>query len=178
MPYPNQNPNVFDGPGQDESFYPKPPSHWVDVLRNYLRDFAPKNILRNQEFESTPEQLELAWGLALMHWNQTPPTFGAVGFLNHPKRLFLLYKAAIEVVRMVSFELMRNELDYTDGDERYNINSQYRAMLDWATRLDTEYKDLLSKAKTEINASAGWGGSTSEFGLHLSQLNRASAGLD
>jgi hypothetical protein len=147
-------------------------------LRTYLRDFAPKNILRNQEFESTPEQLELAWGLALMHWNQTPPTFVGVGFLNHPKRLLLLYKAAIEVVRMVSFELMRNELDYTDGDERYNINSQYRAMLDWATRLDTEYKEILMRSKTEINSSAGWGGSTSEFGLHFPQLNRASAGLD
>ena len=178
MPYPSQNPNVFDNPNQDESFYPKPPKHWVDVLRTYLRDFAPKNILRNQDFESTPEQLELAWGLALMHWNQTPPTFIPVGFLTHPKRLLLLYKAAIEVVRMVSMELMRNELDYTDGDERYNINSQYRAMLEWSTRLDTEYKDLLLKSKTEINSSAGWGGSTSEFGLHFPHLSRASVGLD
>ena len=178
MPYPNQNPNVFDAVGQDESFYPTPPKHWVDVLRMYLRDFAPKNLLRNQEFESTPEQLELAWGIALMHWNQTPPTFVPVGFLNHPKRLFLLYKAAIEVVRMVSFELMRNELDYTDGDERYNINSQYRAMLEWSNRLDVEYKELLTRAKTEINSSAAWGGSASEFGLHHNQLNSAASGLE
>jgi len=178
MPHPSERPNNFDSPETEDSFYPKPPKDWVEVLKLYLRDIAENNILLNQEAESRPEMLELAWGIALMDWNESSPRLRSVGFHDHPFRTGLLYKAAIETIRSVSIAMMRNELDYQDGDERYAINSQYRAMMQWANQLDEEYKQGKQRIKTELNSSLAWGGCSSEFGLIFPNLSRSAVTMD
>lgn len=178
MPGPNQRPNNFDNPQPEEPFYPRPPKDWVEVLRMYVRDISENNILLNQELESRGDQIELAFGLALMDWNQTSPRLGPVTFKTHPWRTGLLYRAAIEVIRSVAIGMMRNELDYQDGDERYAINSQYKAMLSWADSLRAEYEEGKRRIKTELNSSGAWSGNSSEFGLHFPNLARSSISVD
>ncbi len=178
MPKPNERPNNFDAPLPQEDMFPeKPPKNWLETLRLYLRDIAEKNILLNQDEESDAKQLELAFAIALNDWNSSSPRLTTVTYHTHPWRTGLLYRAAIEVIRSVSICMMRNELDYQDGDETYQINNQYRSMLAWSNELLTEYNAGKQRVKTELNSSNAWGGSASEYSWMFPNLNRSSVHL-
>lgn len=179
MASPNDRPNVFDAPAVvPASFYKKPPKTWVDALKLYVRDFASDNILLNQLDESTVEQYEMAWGLALDWWNNSSPRLAPVGYLSHPFRSGLMWFAAAILMRSVVMRQMRNELDFTDGGVAGRINTQWKNMLAWAEGLHAEAKEGMARVKTELNSSLAWGGSSSEFGAYFPSLNRSSAGAD
>lgn len=146
------------------SFHPIPPQFFVDELRFFLRDNAPENVLLDLRLESKDSDLARAWGLALMDWNETPPTIRKVGFANHPAPYHLMLKAATIAIRTVAIWLMRNEMEYQDGDQSFRINHQYRSMLAWADNYKQDYELGKRRIKAEANVRQVFGGSSSEFG--------------
>ena len=152
------------------SFHPIPPQFFVDELRFFLRDNAPENILMDLREESTNQDLSRAWGLALMDWNETPPLLRRRTFANHPAPYHLLLKAASLAINTVSLMLMRNEMEYQDGDQSFSINKQYKAMLAWASELKQDYTVQKARVKAELNVAQVFGGSGSEFGNQFREI--------
>ena len=152
------------------SFHPIPPQFFVDELRYFLRDNAPENILLDLRLESKDEDMRRAWGLALMDWNETPPRIRSVTFASHPAPYHLMLKAAAIAIKTVAIWLMRNEMEYQDGDQSFKINHQYRSMLGWAESYLQDYNAGKARIKAELNVRQVFGGSASEFGASFRQL--------
>jgi len=152
------------------SFHPIPPQFFVDELRFFLRDNAPENVLLDLRLESKDADLQRAWGLALMDWVETPPRIRSVTFANHPAPYHLMLKAAAIAIKTVAIWLMRNEMDYQDGEQSFKINHQYRSMLGWAADYLQDYNAGKARIKAELNVKQVFGGSSSEFGASFRQL--------
>lgn len=161
-----------DSVGLNRRFmFPVPPQYFVDELRFFIRDSAPENILLDLRSESDDDQLRRAWGRALMDFNETPPRFRTpYTFQTCPVPYLLLKKAAAETIRSVVMWYIRNELQYTDGDQNFSLNHQWRPFLEFANQLNGEYESEKRRVKTEINALQVFGASPSEFGLRFAEL--------
>lgn len=151
--------------------FPVPPYYYVDELRFYIRDSAPENILLDLRSESDDDQLRRAWGRALADFNETPPRFRTpYTFQTCPAPYLLLKKAAAEAIRSVIFSYIRNELQYTDGDQNFSLNHQWKPFLELANQLNAEYEQEKHRVKYEINAQQVFGASPSEFGMRFAEL--------
>ena len=175
MPSPNKNRSHITqaDTGFDRiepSFYPVPPKSWVKALRMFLRDHPECNILYDNDYEHKDEDLETAWGLALLNWIESPPRLAPVGYLGHPARGTLLALAAYYAVISVNLKLMRNELAYQDGDQSFSLNHQYKAMTSWAQELKERALNDMKMIKGEENAQQVFGGTNSEFGHFFREL--------
>lgn len=161
-----------DSIGKNRRFmFPVPPQYYVDELRFYLRDNAPENILLDLRSESDDDQLRRAWGRALTDFNETPPRFRVMyTFQTCPAPFLLLKKAAAEAIRSVVFSYIRNELQYTDGDQNFSLNHQWRPFLELGNQLNQEYEMEKKRVKMEINAMQVFGASPSEFGMRFAEL--------
>lgn len=172
-PSPDYQSDNFDGARIGKgSFWPTPPDEWVFALRDHMRDFARSNDLLDFHEESTDKQLRDAWGKALVDWNTTPPLIPAVTFLAHPARGLLITRAAIEVMQSVSFDRMRNELEFNAGNVTYNTRNQWQKYERKISSLSEEYENKKSAIKVSINIGRGFGESFSEFariGMGLDQ---------
>jgi len=154
----------------EPSFYPVPPKSWVKALRRFLRDRPECNILYDNDYEHKDEDLEDAWGLALLTWIESPPRIAPVKFADHPARGTLLIIAAYYAIQSVAMKLMRNELAYQDGDQSFSLNHQYKSMVGWAEGLHQRALQEMKLIKGEENAQAVFGGSNSEFGQYFREL--------
>lgn len=175
MASPNQNRSHTQEPDggfdrQEPSFYPVPPKSWVKALRMFLRDRPECNILYDNDYEHKDEDLEAAWGLALLTWIESPPRITPVGYLAHPARATLLLLAAYFAIQSVNLKLMRNELTYQDGDQSFSLNHQYKAMTAWAQEQRERALSEMKLIKGEENAQQVFGGSNSEFGHFFREL--------
>lgn len=176
MASPNSNRSNTTGPDtgfdrQEPSFYPVPPKSWVNALRMFLRDNPECNILYDLDYEHKDADLETAWGLALLNWVETPPRLAPVNFINHPARGVLLLWAAYYAITSVNLKLMRNELQYSDGDQSFSLNHQYKAMMQWGEGLRQRAETETKLIKGEINVQQAFGGSNSEFGHYFRELS-------
>jgi len=149
-----------DGRG---SFWPTPPHEWIEALRDYLRDYAEDNDLLDFTQEHSDAQLRKAWGKALVDWNSSPPLIPAVNFTAHPARFLLLLKACVEVLRSVSFKLMRNEVSFNAGSVSYDIRVQWQRYERAIGALTDEYEQKKAAVKVAINMGRAFGDSFSEF---------------
>lgn len=169
MASPNRNRSHIKQPDMEfdrtePSFYPVPPQSWVQALRMFLRDRPECNILYNNDYEHSQDDLETAWGIALLTWIESPPRITPVGFQAHPARGTLLLLAAYYAITSVNLKLMRNELAYQDGDQSFSLNHQYKAMTAWANEQKERALTEMKLIKGEENAQQVFGGSNSEFG--------------
>jgi hypothetical protein len=155
---------------QEPAFYPVPPKSWVRALQMYLRDRPECNILYDCDYEHSVEELEAAWGLALLNWIESPPRISPVRYLDHPARGVLLLLAAYYAIMSVNLKLMRNELAYQDGDQSFSLNHQYKAMTGWAQEMRQSAIQEMKLIKGEENAQQVFGGSNSEFGHYFREL--------
>lgn len=181
MASPNSNRSNIKQPDtgfdrQEPSFYPVPPKSWTKALRMFLRDRAECNILYDLDYEHSDDDLEAAWGLALLLWVESPPRIAPVMFLDHPARGTLLLIAAYYAIQSVSMKLMRNELAYQDGDQSFSLNHQYKAMMQWAEGIRQRAESEMKLIKGEENAQAVFGGSNSEFGHFFRELSGDGSG--
>lgn len=156
--------------GTVPSFYPVPPEYFVTALRNYLRDFRNRNLMFNLDYAHTPEQLREAWGRALLDFNETPPRFTRVFTFSNAPRYILLKKAASEALFSLVNYMQLNETAYQDGDQSFQINAQWKSLIQEANRLNEEYKQERMRIKAEMNANLVFWGSHSEFGNYFRDL--------
>ena len=154
----------------EPSFYPVPPKSWTKALRMFLRDRPECNILYDNDYEHSQEDLEAAWGLALLTWVEAPPRLTLVKFVDHPARGTLLLIAAYYAIQSVAMKLMRNELTYQDGDQSFSLNHQYKAMMGWAEGMQARAMNEMKMIKGEANAQLVFGGSNSEFGNYFRDM--------
>lgn len=160
----------------EPAFFPVPPKSWSRALRMFLRDRPECNILLDGDYEHSDEEIEAAWGFALLAWIESPPRLPPVSFLDHPARGTLLAIAAYYAIISVNLKLMRNELQYQDGDQSFSLNHQYKAMTQWAESIRQRALQEMKLIKGEENMNLAFGGSNSEFGHFFRELSGDGSG--
>lgn len=135
------------------------------LLRLFLNDTPELNrLIRTQE--SDDAHLDLAIRLAIDDYNVTPPPLGVYTIENFPSIWFLIYGAAINVLRSAGLLQSRNELAYSSGGVSVRIFDKTQNYQSWILQFAAEYERKKVNFKMSMNiANAMAGGVPSEYSV-------------
>lgn len=134
---------------------------FVQMVRAYLRDFAPLNrLLRGEE---TTDRM-IAWALldAMADFNGTPPmigTFGIEDFLAYNQQALLMRMVVISTIESVGLLQTRNHINYSDGGISLGVNDKTPMLMGWLKyyRAITEQMKVRVKVQLNIESILGAG---------------------
>ena len=124
----------------------------INMLRAYMRDFAPINRLIDGE-ESKDRDLALAIYRALEDFNGTPPPI-ALNLQqvidNHLVDL-LLRGAACKLMESVVLNYARNEVQFTDAGVSVKISDKFPIFMNWYGVMKPQYDQDKQQTKYSLN---------------------------
>ena len=134
---------------------------YVQIIRNYLRDFPQLNrLIRGEE---TSNRM-IAWAVvdALDDINNSPPLISHYQLSTFPYPGLLWRGAVITILESVGLLQTRNQLSYADGGIRVSVSDKTPLIQAWLGIFRGNYEAKKSRWKIAQNIDAALGGT----GLH------------
>lgn len=149
----------------------------INMLRAYVRDFAPLNRLLANE-ESKDRDLALAVYRAVEDFSGTPPPnyYTLQTLIQHHKMDLLLRGAACKLIESVVFQYARNEISFTDAGVSVKISDKAPIFINIYGMLLNQWTAEKKETKISMNmmdiVTSYPSGVFSEFWLVNSILNQ------
>ena len=147
----------------------------INMLRAYVRDFAPINRLLDGE-ESKDRDLALAVYRALEDFNGTPPPvhLNLQQVIDNHLVDLLLRGAACKLMESVVLNYARNEVQFTDAGVSVKVSDKFPIFMNWYGTIKPQWDVEKQQAKYSLNmneiVSTEAGGLFSEYWLINSLL--------
>lgn len=124
----------------------------INMLRAYVRDFAPLNRLLDGE-ESKDRDLAFAIYRALEDFNGTPPpiALSLQQVINNHLVDLLLRGAACKLMESTVLAYARNEVQFTDAGVSVKISDKFPIFMNWYGIIKPQWDAEKLQAKISLN---------------------------